>query len=270
MKERKAKKKVKKNSPLRIFKLGLVLIIAVLAIVVIRDRFFPKKLVAIVHNNQNISKVEYPFSSNNIMLMDVDSSQFSLEDIKEMVDEADGVVFAGGNDFDPSLYGGNPDLVEDYSREDDEKSIDIFAYAIEKNKPILGICRGMQLINIYYGGSLYDDIKSQYSTEIIHRGDDKTFAYHNVNIRDDSYLKEVIGENQIEVNSFHHEGIRKLADGLDIGAESPDGLIEAIENPYYSYMIGVQWHPEASYDDDEYSRRIFADFIRNMKWMKLL
>lgn len=265
MKERKARKKVRKNSPLRIFKLGLVLMIAILAIVVIRDRFFPQKVVAIVNNNQNISKVEYPFGSNNIMLIDADTSQFSLEDIKEMVDTADGIVFSGGNDFDPSLYGGNPDLVEDYSREDDEKSIEIFSYAVEKNKPILGICRGMQLMNIYYGGSLYDDIKIQYSTEIVHRGDDKTFTYHNVNIKDDSYLKKVIGESQIEVNSFHHEGIKKLADGLDASAKSPDGLIEAIENPYYPYMIGVQWHPEVSYPDDQYSKKIFDDFIRNMK-----
>ena len=265
MKERKAKKKVKKKLPLRIFKLGLVLIIAVLAIVVIRDRFFPQKTVAIVHNNQNTTGIEYALTDKNVGIYNVDTSQFSLEDVERMIDEANGVIFAGGNDFDPSLYGGDPDLVEDYSREDDEKSIGIFTYAIERNKPILGICRGMQLMNIYYGGSLYDDIKIQYSTEIIHRGDDKTFAYHNVNIKDGSYLREVIGENQIEVNSFHHEGIRKLADGLDVSAESPDGLIEAIENPYYSYMIGVQWHPESSYSDDEYSRRIFDDFIRNMK-----
>ena len=270
MKERVAKKKVKKKLPLRIFKLGLVLIISVLAIVVIRDRFFPQKTVAIVHNNQNTTGIEYALTDKNVGIYNVDTSQFNLEDVERMIDEANGVIFAGGNDFDPSLYGGDPELVEDYSREDDEKSIGIFTYAIERNKPILGICRGMQLMNIYYGGSLYDDIKIQYSKDVIHRGQDKTYAYHSVNIRDDSYLKEIIGENQIEVNSFHHEGIRKLADGLDVAAESPDGLIEAIENPYYSYMIGVQWHPEASYSDDEYSKRIFADFIRKLKWRQIL
>ena len=265
MKERNANKKIKKKSPLRFFKPALLLISGILAIIIIRDRFFPQKTVAIVHNNQNTTNIEYALTDKKVGIYNVDTSQFRLEDVERMIDEADGVIFAGGNDFDPSLYGGNQDLVEDYSREDDEKSIGIFTYAIEKNKPILGICRGMQLMNIYYGGSLYDDIKTQYSTEIIHRGEDKTFAYHSVNIRDDSYLKEIIGENQIEVNSFHHEGIRKLADGLDVSAESPDGLIEAIENPYYPYMIGVQWHPEASYIDDEYSKRIFDDFTRKLK-----
>ena len=265
MKNRKAQKVTIKKSPRGFVKPALFLLLAIFAIIFIRGGLSPSRAVAIVHNKQNISRIEYALTDGRIGIFDADTSQFSVEDINNMIDQADGVIFAGGNDFDPSFYGGDPDLVEEYSREDDEKSIGIFTYAIEKNKPILGLCRGMQLMNIYYGGSLYDDIKIQYSTKTIHRGKDKTYAYHSVNIRDDSYLKEIVGENQIEVNSFHHEGIRMLAEGLDIGAESPDGLIEAIENPYYPYMIGVQWHPEQSYTDDEYSRRIFADFIRNLR-----
>ena len=269
MNDRKAKKRIRINRPPKFIRSGLFLILLVLGFFVIKERLLPSKSVAIIHNQQNISRLIYPFSSNHIDIIDADTSQFSEDDIREMIDMADGVVFAGGNDFDPTIYGGDHDLVEDYSREDDQKSLDLFAYSIEKNVPILGICRGMQLMNIYYGGSLYEDIKTQYSDQIIHRGDDRTYSYHNINILDDTYLKNILQDDVIEVNSFHHEGIKNLADGLVVSAKSPDGLIEAIENPYYSYMVGVQWHPEGNYEVNSYSKELFEDFIGKL-WMKYL
>lgn len=264
MKLRKANK-VSKKKHKGFLKTLVLLIFLVVGIVGIRHILFPQKIIAIVHNQENTSQISYPFIGKNIGFIDVYTKQTDLDSIKYIIKNADGVVFAGGTDFDPSIYGGDSSLVEEYSRYDDDISLEALRSAIEMNKPILGICRGMQLINLYYGGTLYDDIPTQYSKDIVHRGNNNTYAYHNVNILDNTYLSNLFGANEIEVNSYHHEGIKDLAEGLRVSAQSPDGLVEAIENPYYSYMVGVQWHPEGSYPDNEYSRIIFDDFIRKLK-----
>ena len=178
----------------------------------------------------------------------------------------DGIIFVGGDDFDPALYGSNAyDLVEEYSTDQDRSDLELLSLAIEEGKPILGICRGMQLINIYYGGSLYEDLPSQFGISISHRDGSDGFAYHRVNFNEASRLYEKLGgEKSRDVNSMHHEGIRDLAKGLFATATSDDGLVEAIENPYYeSYMMGVQWHPEYSRGKfDELTKIIFDDFSK--------
>ena len=247
----------------KVIKMILLIILLILGYFIVRDNFLTKKTIAVVHNHQNINHIKIALDDNRIDTNDVDTSRMDTEMCKRKVERADGVIFAGGNDFDPDIYGGDRSLVEEYSREDDEKSLAILDYAIGLEKPILGICRGMQLINIYYGGSLYDDLEKQFSKEIIHRGSDKTLTYHEININEGSRLSKIVGSDRIEVNSYHHEGIKDLAEGLSVSATSDDGLIEAIENPYYSYMIGVQWHPELSYENDKYSKKILKDFVKH-------
>ena len=264
-KKRRAYKKNKKKSNKSLIKPLAIIVIVFALIIGIKSLLTADKAVVIIHNKQNIARVTYPFVDKRIGIIEADTSLYSQDEIMYMMEMADGVVFAGGNDFDPSFYGGDISLVEDYSREDDEVSLALFDYAVKNNKPILGICRGMQLMNIYYGGSLYDDIGIQYSNQVVHRGDNKTLAYHPVTINEDSRLYSIVKTEMISTNSFHHEGIKDLASGLSVSARSDDGLIEAIENPYYPYMIGFQWHPELSYEEDEYSREIFDNFIRNMK-----
>lgn len=244
-------------------KLVLFALLVILGVILIYDRFFSYKEIAVVHNHQNITPIKAALSDNRITINDIDTSRMDTEMCKRKVEGADGVIFAGGNDFDPEIYGGDRSLVEEYSREDDEKSLAILDYAIGLEKPILGICRGMQLINIYYGGSLYDDLEKQFSKEIIHRGSDKTLTYHEINISEGTSLSKILRSDRIEVNSYHHEGIKDLAEGLSVSATSDDGLIEAIENPYYPYMVGVQWHPELSYENDKFSKKIFKDFIKH-------
>lgn len=247
----------------KFIKLVLFALLLVLGLILIYDRFFSLKNIAIVHNNQNVNSIEMFLADNNVAINNIDTSRMDTDMCKRKVEEADGVIFAGGNDFDPDIYGGDRSLVEEYSREDDEKSLAILDYAIGLEKPILGICRGMQLINIYYGGSLYDDLGSQFSKDIIHRGSDKTLSYHEVDLSEGSSLSKILHSDRIEVNSYHHEGIKDLAEGLSVSATSDDGLIEAIENPYYPYMLGVQWHPELSYENDKNSKRIFKDFVKH-------
>src|SRR5699024_9843165 len=105
--------------------------------------------------------------------------QTNKDTSRDIIKSVDGVIFAGGEDFDPALYGSNAyDLVENYSTDQDRSDLELLSLAIEEGKPILGICRGMQLINIYYGGSLYEDLPSQFGTSISHRDGSDGFTYH--------------------------------------------------------------------------------------------
>lgn len=137
-------------------------------------------------------------------------------------------------------------------------------FAIEKNIPILGICRGFQILNVYYGGSLHQDVGLKKDTFIKHN--QVNFPYlttHSVELIDNTKLKEIFNEDTIMVNSFHHQIIDKVADGFIKSAVSKDGVVEAIENPNYKYMLGVQWHPEMLHSSEEKMNLLFSELIKN-------
>lgn len=229
-----------------------------------------KKKVLVIGTGQRIgSAYDQIARTYNYDLHILTGIQTNTDTSRAIIKDVDGVIFAGGEDFDPSLYGSNSyNLVESYSTDQDKSDLELLDLAIEENKPILGICRGMQLINIYYGGSLYEDLPSQYGISISHRDGEDDFSYHMVNFNENSSLYEKLdGEKSREVNSFHHQGIRDLADGLNPTATSDDGLIEAIENPYYNnFMMGVQWHPEYNNGElDGLTRIIFDEFNRSLR-----
>lgn len=245
--------------------LKLVVAVSVLVIggIFIHEKFFENIPIAIVHDNQWVNDVEYAIYNNRGGIVNINIDENSKDQVERAISFAKGVIIAGGDDFDPSLYGSdNTEDVEDFDREIDEKELDILDTAIKQGKPILGICRGMQLINIYYGGSLYEDIKKQYSNEVNHRNDDKTFAYHNVHIEDGTKLDKIVRDADIEVNSYHHEGIKELGDGLVVAARSDDGLVEAIEDPNYPFLLGLQWHVESSTGDSTYNEKIIKEFMK--------
>lgn len=227
-----------------------------------------KKKVLIIGTSPRIGSEYNNIANNYDYDLYISSGLGNVDDAREMIRDADGVIFAGGMDFDPSLYGSNHyDLVEEYFPDDDRDDLKLLSLAIEENKPILGICRGMQLINIYYGGSLYEDIPTQVGDYVSHRGDENTFSYHNISFNENSTIYDKLGgETTRNVNSMHHEGIKTLADGLMITAQSDDGIIEAIENPYYnSFMMGVQWHPEYNGGElDSLTKIIFDDFTNSL------
>lgn len=229
-----------------------------------------KKKVLVIGTSQRIGSTYHQIASfYKYELHILTGIQTNKDTSREIIKSVDGVIFAGGEDFDPALYGSDAyDLVETYSTDQDRSDLELLSLAIEEGKPILGICRGMQLINIYYGGSLYEDLPNQFGTSISHREGSDKFSYHMINFNENSSLYDKLdGEISREVNSFHHEGIRELADGLISTAISDDGLIEAIENPYYNnFMMGVQWHPEYSDGElDELSKLIFDDFSKELK-----
>lgn len=228
-----------------------------------------KKKVLVIGTSQKIGSTYHQIASfYKYELHILTGIQTNKDTSRDIIKSVDGVIFAGGEDFDPGIYGSNSyDLVESYSTEQDRSDLELLGIAIEENKPILGICRGMQLINIYYGGSLYEDLPNQFGTSISHREGSDKFSYHMINFNENSrFYDKLDGEISREVNSFHHEGVRELADGLISTARSDDGLVEAIENPYYdSFMMGVQRHPEYNAGElDGLTKLIFDEFNKGL------
>jgi putative glutamine amidotransferase len=179
------------------------------------------------------------------------------------VEAYDGILFAGGEDVDPSLYEEQKkyDSVHtDCAR--DEFEFALLDQALERRLPILGICRGIQMINVKFGGTLYQDLKSDTAIELEHRQpDDRTKPVHTVTVTDpDSHLSRTL-QGSCRVNSLHHQAIKRLGRGLKVTAHSEDGLAEAVEAAGdYPFLMAVQWHPEEMANVPE-QRRIFEQFL---------
>ncbi|MBC2857350.1 gamma-glutamyl-gamma-aminobutyrate hydrolase family protein [Cetobacterium sp. 2A] len=186
--------------------------------------------------------------------------------INDYVMKLDGIIFSGGEDISPLLYNENPNLkLGKIDTKRDVFELKLLAAALEKNIPILGICRGCQILNVGLGGSLYQDIDSQVENVFNHHptgilGEE---IYHTVNIKQDSFLKTIFTENTIGVNSFHHQSVKTLAPSLKISATSDDGIIEAYESNDMNskFIVGIQWHPEAMVNKFDIFLNIFKLFV---------
>ncbi|WP_322807130.1 gamma-glutamyl-gamma-aminobutyrate hydrolase family protein [Thermanaerothrix sp.] len=158
----------------------------------------------------------------------------------------DGLLLTGGADVDPALYGGqsHPSVYGvDACRDTTEMAL--VRMAVESGWPFLGICRGIQVINVALGGTLYADLPEQLGTQVAHRSEEEG---HSVQIDPTSRLAGLVNATEIQVNSYHHQGIERLAPGLKAVGWAPDGLIEAVEVPGHTFGLGVQWHPERRLD----------------------
>jgi putative glutamine amidotransferase len=190
--------------------------------------------------------------------------------LRGVYDELDAVFLPGGADIDPRTYGAAPHpLCDKTDRERDRVEVALAKWALEDEKPVLGVCRGMQLINVAAGGTLYQDIAEELPGAIKHdyfpfsgQSYSRDFLAHEVSVAGGSRLASFVGAGSVRVNSMHHQGVKQLGNGLVATAEAPDGLIEALEGEDDNgYLVAVQWHPEALTDNDEHSRDLFADFI---------
>ncbi|MBA4383533.1 MAG: hypothetical protein C0410_02235 [Anaerolinea sp.] len=167
-----------------------------------------------------------------------------------ILDQVDGLLFSGGGDVDYHLFNGAPhSSIEGVCEERDQLEIGLLKSAIKDEKPVLGICRGMQLINVALGGTLYTHIPEQFDTDIIHNSPDENnrdTLVHEVELDPNSKLGKIIRQRRFSVNSFHHQAVQIAAPNLRVTARSTDGLIEAVEltagNSFG--VIGMQWHPE--------------------------
>ena len=185
------------------------------------------------------------------------------EDLSPLAEKLDGLLITGGQDVDPALYGEEPhEKLGSLSRLRDKMETKLTDAFLKLDKPILGICRGLQLLNVYFGGTLYQDIPSQFETENNHDMDRPYDRFvHTVIIEEGTRLADILHSGEIGVNSLHHQAIKDLAPGLTVDAVSEDGLIEGIEHKDYTYVVAVQWHPELMHTTDENSRLIFRSFI---------
>lgn len=188
-------------------------------------------------------------------------------ELKDLISRLDGVVFTGGPDVNPMYFNEEP-LPECgvIILERDKMEIELVSMVIEKKLPVLGICRGIQLLNIALGGDIYQDLAVQYQqnkeVRIAHyQKSDRATKTHKVAIEFGTLLSRIIGKDEIWVNSFHHQSVRRLADGLTVAAKSSDGLVEAFTMENYPFFLGIQWHPEDLFLSDQNAQRIFNEFI---------
>jgi len=186
-------------------------------------------------------------------------------EIIELLNSLDGIIFTGGEDFDPSYYNERPiPQMGKVNAIRDDFDIRVLRLAAERGLPILGICRGVQLINIVYGGSLYQDISAQYhDNSIRHRQrQPKEEASHSVLVEDNTVFADIVKDRMLMVNSSHHQAIKKVADGFRIAGRSPDKIVEVIEKiDSENWILGVQFHPETRVLQDNAMRKIFRSFI---------
>jgi putative glutamine amidotransferase len=195
----------------------------------------------------------------------LESRSEDVEYIREVLDEVDGVILPGGSDIDPALYNSYPEKnLGNISPERDRWELKILEIAMEMGKPILGICRGFQLINIYYGGSLKVDVcGNNDDSKIPHMAlmVPKYYKTHQLQIKQNTRLAKIFSGDEVAVNSYHHQAVDKVGDGLTVSAVAPDGFVEGIEDLNYPYLLGVQWHPEMMAAKDPIQLKLFKDFV---------
>lgn len=187
----------------------------------------------------------------------------NLENLYSLVEKLDGFLISGGNDIEPNLYGEFIcKEVGILSPKRDKQEIKLTKYIIKNtNKPLLGICRGLQILNVSCGGSLYQDLEKNKLNNHFIASSPMNHPIHRVTIEKDSILYNIFQKKELKVNSYHHQAIKNLGENLKCVAVSEDGIIESIEVKGKKFMIATQWHPEMMYDSKE-QQDIFKRFVK--------
>lgn len=193
----------------------------------------------------------------------------SDEDLKQLAEDLDGFLFTGGPDVHPFLFGEETQAhCGNVSAARDQMELSLLPLVLELKKPVLGICRGIQVLNIALGGNIWQDIPSQTERDfpIAHA---QPFYYnmpcHTVSLSEGSLLARISGCTSLKVNSMHHQAVKDIGPGLAAAAYSPDHLIEALEMPGYPFFVAVQWHPEYLWEKNEEALRLFQTFVKACK-----
>lgn len=185
------------------------------------------------------------------------------EEQRQVLNLVDGLLIPGGDDVAPCFYGEEPvAAVTTTDRQLDRFQLALIRMALEQDKPILGICRGLQILNVAFGGTLIQDIPTQVPGAICHN--QKTLTkeepFHHVSLIKDSHLARMLWRDRVDTNTYHHQAIRKVGQGLVPVAHSADGIIEGVEAPS-GRVLGVQWHPECMTREDPVQQRLFDGFV---------
>ena len=184
-------------------------------------------------------------------------------DCAGLVDKLDGLVITGGQDVTPERYGQAPiPACGEVCPDLDGMECELLTAALDRDVPVLGICRGLQILNVALGGTLYQDLPQQRPGEVKHRMDRPyDQPWHTVSLPEGTPLRQVLDQEEIWVNSCHHQGIDRLAAGLRPMATAPDGLIEGVYHPGKRCVWAVQWHPEMNFRKDQNSGKLMEAFV---------
>ena len=175
----------------------------------------------------------------------------------------DGVLFSGGGDIGLEYSPGEPHpRIDDVELERDSVEFKLIKVSASDGKPFLGICRGIQVVNVALGGTLYTHIPDQLPNALDHSypGNKRTVLVHEIKIEEGTRIAEILGEPIVKVNSLHHQGLKDIAPSLRVAGHAPDGLVEAVELPDHPFGIAVQWHPEWL-TDQQPTRNLFRKFV---------
>ncbi|MBR6091605.1 MAG: gamma-glutamyl-gamma-aminobutyrate hydrolase family protein [Bacteroidales bacterium] len=171
-----------------------------------------------------------------------------------IIETCDGFLFTGGQDVGSCPKRDNPETL-------------LLSKALQADKPILGICRGLQFLNVFLGGTLWQDLPSEHPSEIVHR-QAKPYGIPTHKVTLSGELKSLLDKDILEVNTLHHQAIKDLADDLTPMAVAPDGIIEAVIMKNKRFVLAVQWHPEYMFTTDKNSLKTFECFINHTKTMR--
>lgn len=187
--------------------------------------------------------------------------------LRGLYERLDGLFLPGGVDVDPATYGEQRSpLCGNTDRDRDVVEAQLVKWAVADGLPFLGVCRGIHILNVALGGTLYQDCAAEYPGAIKHdymptAGHARDYLAHEIRIEADTRLGEIFDSAVAQVNSMHHQGVRRLASGLRISASAPDGLVEAVETENQAFQLAVQWHPEMLLPRDDATGRLFRDFV---------
>ena len=187
-------------------------------------------------------------------------------EIEGLCADCGGLLFTGGNDLQPSLYG-EETLPECGETDPDRDGLEmrLMKAWLPTRKPVLGICRGLQSLNVGLGGSLYQDLPSQFPSSVLHRPsrlEQIRETVHEVAFAPDGILRGILGRETLEVNSMHHQAVKALGRGLVTEAEAPDGVVEAFRLEGYPWLLAVQWHPEHLSGNVKEHQALFDSFVK--------
>ncbi len=190
--------------------------------------------------------------------------------IVEFLSLIDGLLLSGGPDVDPFLYEeeSQPNMGR-INVDKDRVEMLLAPRALEKDMPILAICRGIQLLNVAAGGTLYQDISISPKPVLKHRQDaPRWYGTHAIHVEEESRLMDILGHSTIRVNTFHHQAVKDVAPGFVVSAVASDGIIEGIESSRYTFAVGIQCHPEGMWENNPPIANIFAAFVEAAKAYK--
>lgn len=183
--------------------------------------------------------------------------------IAALLEAIDGLLLTGGDDVDPALYGATPHPKSRWTRERDDFEIALVRRSVDRDRPVLAICRGHQVLNVALGGTLVQDIPDEMPRALTHRIDNapRWQTAHAIHVVPGTRLHAILGRDTLDVNSLHHQAVRGVGRGLTVSARSPDGLVEGLEMADRRFVVSVQWHPEAMWNREPDHQELFRALV---------